>query len=156
MTFVGSPAIRVTRMTEEDDVVVAEGLVRAARREGAPLNAVFCDVFEMRVLPGPRIRTLGEAMAQVADQGDLLVESSVQDVSARGCSTSIAHPKSSRSPSQVGHPVRAVSRRPCASCCCRSVCTGSPGTAAAGGTSGSGRPSGRRNWRTPSGPRATW
>jgi len=46
--FVGRPTIHVTRMTEEHDVVVAEGGVRAARREGAPLNAVFCDVFEMR------------------------------------------------------------------------------------------------------------
>lgn len=46
--FVGRPTIHVTRMTEEHDVVVAEGRVRAARSEGAPLNAVFCDVFEMR------------------------------------------------------------------------------------------------------------
>lgn len=33
---------------EEDDVVVAEGTVRATRRDGATLNAVFCDVFVMR------------------------------------------------------------------------------------------------------------
>jgi uncharacterized protein len=46
--FVGSPAITVTRVTEEGDVVVAEGSVRAARRDGGYLNAVFCDVFEMR------------------------------------------------------------------------------------------------------------
>jgi ketosteroid isomerase-like protein len=46
--FVGSPTIRVTRMTEEHGVVVAEGSVRSARREGGPLNAVFCDVFEMQ------------------------------------------------------------------------------------------------------------
>lgn len=46
--FVGSPAITVTRMTEEDDVVVAEGRVRARRRDGGTLTAVFCDVFEMR------------------------------------------------------------------------------------------------------------
>ena len=45
--FVGSPAIRVTRMTEEDDVVVAEGTVRSARKDGGTLNAVFCDVFVM-------------------------------------------------------------------------------------------------------------
>jgi len=47
-TFVGSPAITVTRLTEEGDVVVAEGSVRAARRDGGHLNAVFCDVFEMQ------------------------------------------------------------------------------------------------------------
>lgn len=46
--FVGSPTIRVTRMTEERDVVVAEGTVRSARRDGGVLNAVFCDVFVMQ------------------------------------------------------------------------------------------------------------
>ncbi len=46
--FVGSPTIGVTRMTEENDVVVAEGTVRCARRDGGLLNAVFCDVFEMQ------------------------------------------------------------------------------------------------------------
>jgi ketosteroid isomerase-like protein len=46
--FVGSPTITVTRLTEEGDVVVAEGTVRAAKRDGGALNAVFCDVFEMR------------------------------------------------------------------------------------------------------------
>jgi uncharacterized protein len=46
--FVGSPTITVTRMTEENDVVVAEGAVRSQRRAGGVLNAVFCDVFIMR------------------------------------------------------------------------------------------------------------
>ena len=46
--FIGSPTINVTRMSEENDVVVAEGTVRCARRAGGMLNAVFCDVFEMR------------------------------------------------------------------------------------------------------------
>jgi ketosteroid isomerase-like protein len=46
--FVGSPLITVARLTEEGDVVVAEGSVRAARTDGGYLNAVFCDVFEMR------------------------------------------------------------------------------------------------------------
>ena len=45
--FVGSPAIHVSRMIEEHDVVVAEGSVRAARRDGGTLNVVFCDVFVM-------------------------------------------------------------------------------------------------------------
>ena len=45
---VGRPAISVTRLTEEGDVVVAEGSVRAMRSDGGSLNAVFCDVFEMR------------------------------------------------------------------------------------------------------------
>jgi len=46
--FVGSPTISVTRMTEEQNVVVAEGSVRSARKDGEVLNAVFCDVFEMQ------------------------------------------------------------------------------------------------------------
>ena len=46
--FVGLPMITVTRMTEENDVVVAEGAVRSGRRAGGVLNAVFCDVFVMR------------------------------------------------------------------------------------------------------------
>jgi ketosteroid isomerase-like protein len=46
--FVGNPAITVTRLTEEGDVVVAEGSVRAARTDGGTLHAVFCDVFEMQ------------------------------------------------------------------------------------------------------------
>ena len=53
--FVGSPTVHVTRMTEEDNVVVAEGSVCSARKDGGTLNAVFCDVFEMR---GAKIRQL--------------------------------------------------------------------------------------------------
>ena len=53
--FVGKPAITVTRMTEEGDVVVAEGSVRTQRKDGAILTLVFCDVFEMR---DDRIRRL--------------------------------------------------------------------------------------------------
>jgi ketosteroid isomerase-like protein len=47
--FVGHPAITVSRLTEEDDVVVAEGAVRARRSDGTFMNLVFCDVFEMSV-----------------------------------------------------------------------------------------------------------
>jgi ketosteroid isomerase-like protein len=46
--FVGRPNITVTRMSEENDIVIAEGIVRATRKDGGFLNAVFCDVFEMR------------------------------------------------------------------------------------------------------------
>ncbi len=45
--FIGSPTIKITRMTEENGVVAAEGAVRCARRDGGLLNAVFCDVFAM-------------------------------------------------------------------------------------------------------------
>ncbi len=46
--FVGRPAITVTRMTEENGVVIAEGSVRSTKKDGSTLNLVFCDVFVMR------------------------------------------------------------------------------------------------------------
>ena len=46
--FVGCPAITITRMVEENDVVIAEGAVRVKRKDGGLLNAVFCDVFAMK------------------------------------------------------------------------------------------------------------
>jgi len=46
--FVGSPTLTITRTTEENDVVIAEGTVRVKKREGGFLNAVFCDAFTMR------------------------------------------------------------------------------------------------------------
>ena len=42
-------------MTEENDVVIAEGTVMAQREDGSKLPLVFCDVFEMK---GARIRRL--------------------------------------------------------------------------------------------------
>lgn len=42
------PVVAVTRMIEENDVVLAEGTVRAQRASGEVLNLVFGDVFEMR------------------------------------------------------------------------------------------------------------
>jgi ketosteroid isomerase-like protein len=46
--FVGNPVITVSRMVEADDVVVAEGSVLAPKKDGAFLDLVFCDVFDMR------------------------------------------------------------------------------------------------------------
>jgi uncharacterized protein len=45
--FMGGPDITVSRMTEENDVVVAEGSVRTQRRDGDILSLRFCDVFVM-------------------------------------------------------------------------------------------------------------
>ena len=53
--FVGRPDIVVTRMIEEDDVVVAEGSVRTQKRDGGALSLRFCDVF---VMEAGRIRRL--------------------------------------------------------------------------------------------------
>ena len=44
----GSPTINITRLTEENDVVVAEGSVRSQRKDGGFLDRAFCDVFVMR------------------------------------------------------------------------------------------------------------
>jgi ketosteroid isomerase-like protein len=60
--FVGSPTIDVSRMIEEDDVVVAEGSVRATRKDGGMLNAVFCDVF---VMHDTKIRRLTSYLMEV-------------------------------------------------------------------------------------------
>ena len=46
--FVANPAIAVARLTEANDVVVAEGTVRTQRQDGTFLNLAFCDVFEMQ------------------------------------------------------------------------------------------------------------
>lgn len=60
--FVGRPTVTVTRLVEEDDVVVAEGAVQGKRRDGGSLNAVFCDVFEMR---DAKIRRLTSYLTEV-------------------------------------------------------------------------------------------
>ena len=46
--FAGQPEITVSRLIETDDVVVAEGAVRAPKQDGTFLSLVFCDVFDMR------------------------------------------------------------------------------------------------------------
>ena len=63
--FVGRPTITTTRMVEENDVVVVEGRVRAKRKDGGVLNAVFCDVFAMS---NARIRRLTTYLAEVKSE----------------------------------------------------------------------------------------
>jgi ketosteroid isomerase-like protein len=46
--FEGRPVIVVTRMIEENNIVIAEGTVRAKKRDGDFINLVFCDVFVMK------------------------------------------------------------------------------------------------------------
>jgi len=46
--FVGRPAIVITRMIEENNVVVAEGTVRAKKKDAEFINLVYCDVFVMK------------------------------------------------------------------------------------------------------------
>jgi uncharacterized protein len=63
--FVGRPTITTARMVEENDVVVVEGQVRAKRKDGGVLNAVFCDVF---VMSSARIRRLTTYLAEVKSE----------------------------------------------------------------------------------------
>ncbi len=46
-TFEDSPTVQVLRMTEENNVVIAEGIMRGTRRSVGMMNSVFCDVFVM-------------------------------------------------------------------------------------------------------------
>jgi uncharacterized protein len=57
-----SCTITVTRMTEENNVVIAEGSVQVARTDGGLLNTVFCDVF---VLQDAKIKHLTAYLMEV-------------------------------------------------------------------------------------------
>jgi uncharacterized protein len=63
--FTGSPTVTLTRMVEENDVVMAEGTVRAAWKSGAVLEAVFCDAFEME---GGKIKRLISYLVMLTEQ----------------------------------------------------------------------------------------
>lgn len=45
--FVGQPTIEITRMIEEDDVVMAYGTLRVERATGGFFDAESCEVFVM-------------------------------------------------------------------------------------------------------------
>jgi ketosteroid isomerase-like protein len=62
--FVGRPEITVTRLIEENDVVVAEGTVRTQRKEGTVMRLAFCDVFELR---GGKICRLVSYLVELKD-----------------------------------------------------------------------------------------
>ena len=62
--FTGSPAITLTRLVEEGEIVVAEGVVSCARRDGGLLKAAFCDVFEMQ---GGKVKRLTSYLAELRD-----------------------------------------------------------------------------------------
>jgi ketosteroid isomerase-like protein len=63
--FTGSPTVKITRMVEENDVVIAEGTVRVAWKDGGILDAVFCDAFEMA---NGKIRRLISYQVNLKDQ----------------------------------------------------------------------------------------
>lgn len=45
--FIENPEIEIVSLTEENDIVVAEGTIKCNFRTGDLLNAAFCDVFQM-------------------------------------------------------------------------------------------------------------
>ncbi|HEX6588695.1 MAG TPA: nuclear transport factor 2 family protein [Longimicrobiales bacterium] len=62
--FTGRPLIRVDRITEQGDVVMVEGRVRANPRSGGHIHLAFVDAFEMR---DGRIARLISYLMQVPD-----------------------------------------------------------------------------------------
>ena len=60
--FVDRPDITVDRMIEERDVVMAEGSVRARKKDGDLLRLRYCDVF---VMQGGKIRRLISYLMEV-------------------------------------------------------------------------------------------
>lgn len=46
--FISSPTIQIIKLVEENDIVIAEGAVQGNMKNGNLLDAVFCDVFEMK------------------------------------------------------------------------------------------------------------
>ncbi len=44
----GHPDIKIMRLVEEGNIVVAEGTVKAKMKDGSKLDAVFCDVFHFK------------------------------------------------------------------------------------------------------------
>ena len=62
----GTPVVRITRMIEEGEFIVAEGTVRAGLADGGVLNAVFCDVFEF---DGGKIRRLTSYLVALPEAG---------------------------------------------------------------------------------------
>lgn len=61
--FVGAPKIKVHRLSEENDVVIAEGSVKSVMTDGGVLDALFCDVFEMQ---NAKIRKLTSYLAALS------------------------------------------------------------------------------------------
>jgi uncharacterized protein len=46
--FEGKPLIVISSMIEENNIVIAEGTVRAKKKDAEFINLFFCDVFETR------------------------------------------------------------------------------------------------------------
>ena len=72
--FTGSPEIVVDRMTEENDVVIAEGKVNARKKDGTIIPLAMCDVFEMRDSKIRRLTSaplVAAAIRRIADEASV-------------------------------------------------------------------------------------
>jgi ketosteroid isomerase-like protein len=49
----------INRMTEENDVVVAEGTARVHKKDGSILTVKFCDIFEMEMGKVKKLSSFG-------------------------------------------------------------------------------------------------
>jgi len=56
----------ITRMTEENNVVVVEGFARGAKKEGGTWTVHFCDVYEIKDGKFSRISTHGVDLKESA------------------------------------------------------------------------------------------
>jgi uncharacterized protein len=56
----------VIRLTEENNVVVAEGKVRVVRKDGPPLSVRFVDVFELENGKVKRLNSFGATIKEPA------------------------------------------------------------------------------------------
>jgi len=61
----GDPTISVSRMTEEHNVVVAEGSIRCVRKDGSVRDTAFCDVF---VMQNAKIKHLTSYLMELHDE----------------------------------------------------------------------------------------
>jgi ketosteroid isomerase-like protein len=73
--FEGSPAITITRIVEDDNVVVVEGSVHQHRTGGGVLNLRFCDVF---VLSDEKIARLVSYLMEIQEPGDASAEEAAE------------------------------------------------------------------------------
>ncbi len=97
---------QVTRMTEENNVVVAEGTAQGAKKEGGVWRVQFCDIFELEDGKVRRLTTFGasvEASARGSPGGRVSPPRQSSTSTAQLLPTSaLSQPHSRRRPESTG------------------------------------------------------
>jgi ketosteroid isomerase-like protein len=62
----GEVRVEIARMTEENNVVVAEGSVHVSPKQGDPVTYQFCDVFELEDTKVKRLTTFAAELKSSA------------------------------------------------------------------------------------------